>query len=123
MEKLKRVLSANATWVVLICLMVFFTILSPNFMTVKNMITVLRQVSVNGICAVGLAIEVDKGRGVVVLVIGQRHTQVVMSGGELGQVECGVVAGERATQGVNLFACQPIDELKRAAGGVGGVGC
>lgn len=56
MEKLKRVLSANATWVVLICLMVFFTILSPNFMTVKNMITVLRQVSVNGICAVGLAI-------------------------------------------------------------------
>lgn len=56
MEKLKRVVSANATWVVLICLMVFFTILSPNFMTVKNMITVLRQVSVNGICAVGLAI-------------------------------------------------------------------
>ena len=56
MEKLKRVLSANATWVVLVCLMIFFTILSPNFMTVKNMITVLRQVSVNGICAVGLAI-------------------------------------------------------------------
>ncbi|MBQ6221229.1 MAG: ABC transporter permease [Solobacterium sp.] len=56
MEKVKRIVSANATWVVLICLMIFFTILSPNFMTLKNMITVLRQVSVNGICAVGLAI-------------------------------------------------------------------
>ena len=56
MEKVKRIVSANATWVVLICLMIFFTNLSPNFMTLKNMITVLRQVSVNGICAVGLAI-------------------------------------------------------------------
>ncbi len=56
MKKVKRIVSANATWVVLICLMIFFTILSPNFMTLKNMITVLRQVSVNGICAVGLAI-------------------------------------------------------------------
>ena len=56
MKKFKKTLSANASWVVLLALLIFFSILSPNFMTVKNMITVLKQVSVNGICAVGLAI-------------------------------------------------------------------
>ena len=56
MAKVKKLLSANASWVVLVALLIFFTLLSPNFMTVKNMVTVLKQVSVNGICAVGLAI-------------------------------------------------------------------
>ena len=56
MKKLKKTLSANASWVVLVALLIFFSMLSPNFMTAKNMITVLKQVSVNGICAVGLAI-------------------------------------------------------------------
>lgn len=56
MKNFKKSLSANASWVVLLALLIFFSILSPNFMTVKNMITVLKQVSVNGICAVGLAI-------------------------------------------------------------------
>lgn len=56
MKNFKKTLSANASWVVLLALLIFFSILSPNFMTVKNMITVLKQVSVNGICAVGLAI-------------------------------------------------------------------
>ena len=56
MNKVKKILSANASWVVLVALVVFFSMLSPNFLTTKNFITVLKQVSVNGICAVGLAI-------------------------------------------------------------------
>lgn len=56
MKNFKKSLSANASWLVLIALLVLFSILSPNFMTAKNMVTILKQVSVNGICAVGLAI-------------------------------------------------------------------
>lgn len=56
MKKVKRILSNNASWLVFAALLIFFSLLSPNFLTVKNMITVLKQVSVNGICAVGLAI-------------------------------------------------------------------
>lgn len=56
MKEFKKHLSANACWLVLIALLIFFYFLSPNFLTTKNMITVLKQVSVNGICAVGLAI-------------------------------------------------------------------
>lgn len=56
MNKVKKILSANASWVVLVALIIMFSLMSPNFLTVKNMVTVLRQVSVNGICAVGLAI-------------------------------------------------------------------
>ena len=52
MNKVKKILSANASWVVLVALVVFFSMLSPNFLTTKNFITVLKQVSVNGICAV-----------------------------------------------------------------------
>lgn len=56
MKNVKKFLSTNASWLVLVALLIFFSLLSPNFMTTRNMVTILRQVSVNGICAVGLAI-------------------------------------------------------------------
>ena len=42
------------SWIILIVLFGFFSITSERFRTISNMITVLRQVSINGILAVGL---------------------------------------------------------------------
>lgn len=59
--KIKKFFRQNASWVVLICLLLLFSILSPNFRTVNNFINILRQVAVNGIAAVGLAIILISG--------------------------------------------------------------
>lgn len=58
---IKKIVRENASWLVFGVLLVLFSILSPNFRTMKNMITILRQVSVNGIAAVGLTIILIAG--------------------------------------------------------------
>lgn len=59
--KIKKFFQQNASWVVLICLVFLFSILSPNFRTIGNFINILRQVAVNGIAAVGLSIILISG--------------------------------------------------------------
>lgn len=59
--KLKKFIQQNASWVVLVCLLILFSALSSNFRTLNNMLTILRQVAVNGIAAVGLAIILISG--------------------------------------------------------------
>lgn len=59
--KIKKFIRENASWVFFIILMVMFSAISPNFRTVKNFLTILRQVSVNGIAAVGLTIILISG--------------------------------------------------------------
>ena len=61
MNKVKKVLQDSASWVVLVLLVVLFSVLSPRFRTVGNFITILRQVSVNGIVAVGLTVILISG--------------------------------------------------------------
>ncbi|MEG1944063.1 MAG: ABC transporter permease [Oscillospiraceae bacterium] len=59
--KAKKFIQDNASWAVLLVLLAMFSILSPNFRTFNNAITILRQVSVNGIAAVGLSIILISG--------------------------------------------------------------
>ena len=61
MNKVKKVLQDSASWVVLVLLVVLFSVLSPRFRAVGNFITILRQVSVNGIVAVGLTVILISG--------------------------------------------------------------
>jgi len=58
---IKKIIRENASWIVFVVLLGLFSFLSPNFRTMKNMITILRQVSVNGIAAVGLTIILIAG--------------------------------------------------------------
>ena len=57
----KRFLRDNASWVILLLLIALFSAISPNFRTFGNFITILRQISVNGIAAVGLTIILISG--------------------------------------------------------------
>lgn len=59
--KIKSIMQKNASWVFLVVLVVLFSLLSKNFFTVDNAITILRQAAVNGIVAVGLAIILISG--------------------------------------------------------------
>lgn len=53
--KAKLDIKKYVSWIILIVLVVFFSVFSPRFLQLSNAITVLRQVSINGILAVGLA--------------------------------------------------------------------
>lgn len=59
--RIKKFISQNAAWVVFFALCALFSALSPNFLTKNNIIIILRQVSVNGIAAVGLSIILISG--------------------------------------------------------------
>ena len=51
----------NAAWVILICLILFFSIAAPPFRTVQNLMIIFRQIAVNGIMAIGLAYVLISG--------------------------------------------------------------
>jgi len=46
---------------VLVAIIVFFTVVSPNFMTLANFINIFKQVSVNGIIAIGMTFVILSG--------------------------------------------------------------
>jgi ribose/xylose/arabinose/galactoside ABC-type transport system permease subunit len=61
MKKLKLDYKKYVSWIILLALVVLFSIASDRFSTIGNAITVLRQVSINGIMAVGLSFILISG--------------------------------------------------------------
>ena len=54
-------LSSYALYIILLALIAFFSFNSPFFFTMENMITILRQVAIFGICAVGMTCVILTG--------------------------------------------------------------
>ncbi|MCI9068033.1 MAG: ribose ABC transporter permease, partial [Lachnospiraceae bacterium] len=54
MRKMKIDVKKYVSWIILVVLVLFFSAFSPRFRQISNAITILRQVSINGILAVGL---------------------------------------------------------------------
>lgn len=61
MRKRKIDLKNFAPWMITLALAIVFSIISPQFRTYGNFITVLKQISVNGIMATGLALVLISG--------------------------------------------------------------
>lgn len=59
--KVTKLIWKNIVWIMLLCLCILFSLMSPNFLTTNNLITVLRQTAVTGILCVGLAIVIIGG--------------------------------------------------------------
>lgn len=82
------------TFLFLLILMLFFSLNSPTFLTVKNLTTILRQISIVGICTVGM-------------------TMIILSGGidlSVGSslALCGVILAKLIVSNVPLFIGIPI---------------
>lgn len=70
----KKFISQNSIWLVLIVMVVLLTIVRPNFMTVRNLQTLLESESIKGILAFGvmwtiLSKGIDLGPGSVVALV------------------------------------------------------
>ncbi len=53
-SKIMSFVRKNVSWVILVVLCVAFSIAVPQFRTIKNVMTIFKQISVSGICAVGI---------------------------------------------------------------------
>ena len=70
-NKVSRVLKDQAIWLVFIVLVIAFTIANPRFITMNNLLIMLRQVAVWGIASVGMMFvillgDIDLGTGSVI---------------------------------------------------------
>ena len=70
-NKVSRVLKDQAIWLVFIVLVIAFTIANPRFITMSNLLIMLRQVAVWGIASVGMMFvillgDIDLGTGSVI---------------------------------------------------------
>ena len=54
MKNLMIVLKRRAIWVFLLLMIVFFSVMSGNFLTMRNLLNVVKQVSIYGIASVGM---------------------------------------------------------------------
>lgn len=54
MKKALNILKSRAIWVFLLLMIIFFTIVSDNFLTMKNLLNVAKQVSIFGIASIGM---------------------------------------------------------------------
>ena len=54
MKNLMIVLKRRAIWVFLLLMIVFFSVMSGNFLTMRNLLNVVKQVSISGIASVGM---------------------------------------------------------------------
>ena len=54
MKKAMDVLKSRAIYVFLLVMIIFFTVMNPNFLTVDNLLNVAKQVSIFGIASVGM---------------------------------------------------------------------
>ncbi len=54
MKNLMIVLKQRAIWVFLLLMIVFFSVMSGNFLTMRNLLNVVKQVSIYGIASVGM---------------------------------------------------------------------
>lgn len=62
MKKILGFVKKNASWVLLVTLVAVFSVLVPQFRTWNNFITILKQISVSGILAIGVAIVLISGQ-------------------------------------------------------------
>ena len=54
MKNIMIVLKQRAIWVFLLLMIVFFSVMSSNFLTMRNLLNVVKQVSIYGIASVGM---------------------------------------------------------------------
>ncbi|CAO3402810.1 ribose ABC transporter permease [Azospirillum palustre] len=108
MTTLKRFLSRNKPLVGLIVLMAAVAVMSPSFMTVDNLLNILRQTSINAVIAVGM-------------------TYVILSGGidlSVGSVLafCGAVCAWLVAGDMSIWLAIPLSLLLGAGlGAINGV--
>ncbi|PWC77033.1 ribose ABC transporter permease [Azospirillum sp. TSH64] len=108
MTTLKRFLSRNKPLVGLIVLMAAVAVMSPSFMTVDNLLNILRQTSINAVIAVGM-------------------TYVILSGGidlSVGSVLafCGAVCAWLVAGDLSIWLAIPLSLLLGAGlGAVNGI--
>ena len=77
-NKVSRVLKDQAIWLVFIVLVIAFTIANPRFITMSNLLIMLRQVAVWGIASVGMMFvillgDIDLGTGSVITSVSYTH--------------------------------------------------
>lgn len=60
-ETIKKVLAKYGLYIAFICLCVVLSIASPAFLTTMNLLNVLRQISINGVIAVGMTFVIITG--------------------------------------------------------------
>lgn len=85
MEIVKKMFNKYAIYLVLLALVIFFSIASDVFLSVENIMNVLRQVSVVGIVAVGMTFVIltggiDLSVGTVIAVSGVITAQLMVNG-------------------------------------------
>lgn len=54
MNKAKTLVKQRAIWAFLVLMLIFFSIMSKNFLSVRNLLNVVKQVSIYGIASVGM---------------------------------------------------------------------
>ena len=62
MNKLLDIVKKNVAWVILLILVIAFSIMVPQFRTWSNFITILKQISVSGILAMGVSFVLIAGQ-------------------------------------------------------------
>lgn len=60
-NKLKRIFQEQSIWFICLSIFILFSILSPDFMRVRNFTNILLQLSVNGVMALGMTIIIING--------------------------------------------------------------
>lgn len=54
MNKAKTLIKQRAIWAFLVLMLIFFSVMSKNFLSVRNLLNVVKQVSIYGIASVGM---------------------------------------------------------------------
>ena len=54
MKKVMNLLKSRAIWVFLILMIIFFSVVSNNFFTARNLLNIGRQVAIYGIASIGM---------------------------------------------------------------------
>ena len=99
-ETLVRVLSQHSTLLAFLALCIAIAVISPGFLTAGNILNVLRQISINGIIAVGMTLVVitggiDLSVGAIVALAAVSACQFAHSGAYplMVPLVCGLVVG------------------------------
>lgn len=86
MRKKKISFSKIFVYLILILIVIFFSILSSSFLTVKNLLNICRQVSMVGICSVGMTMVlltggIDISVGAVIALTGVAASKLIVENG------------------------------------------
>lgn len=99
MKNIMIVLKQRAIWVFLLLMIVFFSVMSGNFLTMRNLLNVVKQVSIYGIASVGMTyvillggIDLATGSIISFINILAAYLMVNMGWNPLLAVVCSLVA-------------------------------